>query len=386
MAEKADYYKTLGIDRSTSKDEIKKAYRKLALKYHPDKNPGDAEAESRFKEIGEAYEVLIDDDKRAAYDRYGHAAFSQGSPGAGGGGGFHHHDPFDLFREVFGGDFGSGSGIFEQIFRGAQGGRHEKSNRGSDLRYDLPITLEEAALGCDKEIELHKLDRCAACQGTGSETGSGVDTCPTCHGTGQMITSRGIFQIAQTCHTCRGFGTVVKNPCKKCRGEGRVGRTSRIKLRIPAGIDQGARLRSSGNGEMGVRGGPPGDLYVIISVKKHAIFQREDNNLFCEATIPFVTAALGGEVRIPTLKGKANLKVPAGTQNETLFKLRDYGIKSLNSSYQGDLYVRIKVEVPTKLNAKQREKLEEFAELCGEENTPLHQSWFEKARHFFGAD
>jgi molecular chaperone DnaJ len=378
---KRDYYEILEITRTATSEEVKKSYRRLAVKFHPDKNPGDPHAEELFKELGEAYDVLMDDQKRAAYDRFGHAAFSQGNAGPGGGG---FHDPFDLFREVFGGAAGGGGGIFEQFFGGAtSGGTREARHRGSDLRYDLQIRLEEAAAGCEKEIEITKLDACGRCAGSGAEPGSRAASCPTCGGRGQVISSRGFFQVSQTCPRCRGIGQIVEKPCQECGGEGRIENTSRIKLKIPAGIEDGSRLRSSRNGEAGIRGGPPGDLYVVIHVKEHEIFEREDDNLFCEIPVKFVTAAVGGEVRVPTLEGEGSLKIPAGTQGGVLFKLRGKGMPSLSSGVRGDLLIRVLVEVPTRLNAEQRRKLEEFAALMGDENTPLHKGFFEKAKEFF---
>ncbi len=380
---KRDYYEVLSVSREATEDEIKRSYRKLAVKYHPDKNPDDASAEERFKELGEAYDVLMDAEKRAAYDRYGHAAFAQGTAGRGGGG---FHDPFDIFREVFGaGGGGAGAGgIFESFFGGGGGGvDREGRQRGSDLRYDMQITLEEAAFGVEKEIEVRKLDACAKCDGRGAEPGSRSLNCPACNGRGQVISSRGFFQVSQTCPRCRGVGQIIDKPCRGCDGEGRVEKMSRIKLKVPAGIAEGSRLRSSRNGEAGIRGGPPGDLYVVIHVKEHEIFQREDDNLFCELPVPFTLAALGGEVAVPTLEGKANLKVPAGTQSGQMFKLRDKGIINVNARDRGDLFARVIVEVPTSLNAEQRRKLEEFAELCGDENTPIHRGFFDRAKEFF---
>lgn len=378
---KRDYYEVLEVTRTATVEEIKRSYRKLAVKHHPDKNPDDPHAEERFKELGEAYDVLMDENKRSAYDRYGHAAFAQGTGPAAGGGGF--HDPFDIFREVFG-QGGGGGGIFEQFFGGGGGGRdREGRQRGSDLRYDMQIKLEEAAFGCEKEIEISKLDVCAKCDGRGAEEGSHAATCPTCHGRGQVISSRGFFQVSQTCPNCRGTGQIIAKPCRACHGEGRVEAVSRIKLKIPAGIEDGSRLRSSGNGEAGIRGGPRGDLYVVIHVKEHEVFERQEDSLYCEVPISFITATLGGEVKVPTLEGKASVKVPAGTQSATIFKLRGKGMPTLNSSARGDLMVRVLVEVPTRLNTEQRKKLEEFAELCGEENTPIHKSFFEKAKEFF---
>ncbi|HEY8650286.1 MAG TPA: molecular chaperone DnaJ [Chthoniobacterales bacterium] len=377
MTTKRDYYEILGVGRNASGEEIKRAYRKLAVKFHPDKNPDDTHAEEKFKELGEAYDVIMDEEKRAAYDRYGHAAFSQGM--GGGGGGF--HDPFDIFREVFGG--GAGGGIFETFFGGGGSTDREGRQRGSDLRYDMQITLEEAAFGVEKEIEVRKLDACDKCKGTGAESGSRAVTCPSCHGRGQVISSRGFFQVSQTCPRCRGVGEIIEKPCRVCGGEGRIEKTSRIKLKVPAGIADGSRLRSSRNGEAGIRGGAPGDLYVVIHVKEHPIFQRDEDNLYCEVPIPFSTAALGGEIPVPTLDGKASLKVPAGMQSGQIFKLRGKGISNVNGHGRGDLLARLLVEVPTRLNAEQRQKLEEFAGLCGEENTPLHKSFFERAKEFF---
>ena len=367
-----DPYETLGVSRSAPVEEIKTSYRKLAMKYHPDRNPGNAEAEESFKEISQAYDILIDTDKRAAFDRYGYAAFQ----GAGGGAGF--HDPFDLFREVFG---SGGGGIFEHFFGGGSGGADQA--RGADLRYDLEIKLEEAARGVEKEIEIGKTGRCSACGGSGGGPGAHLHTCPTCRGRGQVIASRGFFQVAQPCPRCHGAGEMFDHPCKVCRGDGRAEATTRIKLKIPAGIEDGSRLRSSGNGEAGVRGAASGDLYVVIHIREHAIFARDGDDLFCEMPVSFVTAALGGEVNVPTLEGKAALKVPAGTQNGTVFKLRGKGMPHLRGSGQGQLLVRAVVEVPTKLTTEQRRKLEEFAESCGDQNAPMTRGFLERAKEFF---
>jgi len=373
---KRDYYEVLGIARNASEEEIKRAYRKLAVKVHPDKNPDDPHAEEKFKELGEAYDVLMDLDKRAAYDRFGHAAFAQGHTGFGGG----FHDPFDIFREVFG-QGGFGGGIFETFFGG--NAQAEDRQHGSDLRYDMQIKLEEAAFGAEKEIEIEKLDTCDKCHGSGAEPSSRTVSCPTCGGRGQVISSRGFFHISQTCPRCRGAGEIIEKPCHQCHGEGRVEKLGRVKLKIPVGIREGSRLRSSHNGEAGIRGGPPGDLYVVIHVKEHKIFQRDGDNLYCEVPIPFSLAALGGEVDVPTLEGKAHLKVPPGTQSGQMFKLRGKGIANMNRRDRGDLLTRLIVEVPSRLNAEQRHKLEEFAALCGEENTPLRKSFFERAKEFF---
>jgi molecular chaperone DnaJ len=374
-ATKRDYYEVLGVSKTASVEEVKRAYRKLAVKYHPDKNPDDPQAEEKFKELGEAYDVLMDEEKRAAYDRFGHAAFAQG--GGGFRGGF--HDPFDIFREVFGG--GGGAGIFETFFGG--GAAAEDRQRGSDLRYDMQITLEEAAFGVEKEIEVRKLDACDTCHGSGAESGSRTINCSTCGGRGQVISARGFFQVSQTCPRCRGVGQMTEKPCRACDGEGRVEKASRIKLKIPAGISTGSRLRSPRNGEAGIRGGPQGDLYVVIHVKEHKIFQREDDNLYCEVPIAFPTAALGGEIDVPTLEGRAHVKVPAGTQSGQMFKLRGKGVVHVNGRERGDLLARVIVEVPTRLNAEQRQKLEEFAQSCGEENAPMRKSFFERAKEFF---
>src|SRR5581483_6948558 len=321
---KRDYYEVLGVEREADVEEIKKSYRKLAVKFHPDKNPGDKTAEEKFKELGEAYEALSDPQKRAAYDRYGHAAFDPRMRSGGGGrsGGF--HDPADIFREVFG-----GSSIFEDLFGG--GGRSDPTQpqRGADLRYDMEITFEEAANGCEKEITVTKNDRCDVCHGSGAEPGSKSRTCPTCGGRGQVISSRGIFSIAQTCPRCEGAGRVLEKPCKTCHGSGRREVTSKIKLRIPAGVDTGSRLRSSGNGEAGLRGGPQGDLYVVLHVKPHEIFQRDGDDLICDVPVSFVQAALGAEIEVPTLSGKTSIKMPAGTQPGTTFRLKGKGIKNV---------------------------------------------------------
>jgi molecular chaperone DnaJ len=374
---KRDYYEILVVERSSTEEDIKRSYRKLAVKFHPDKNPGDHEAEERFKELGEAYDVLMDAQKRAAYDRYGHAAFQQG--GMGGGGGF--HDPFDLFREVFGAGGGSG-GIFDHFFGGG-GGDSSGRQRGSDLRYDMQITLEEAAFGAEKEIEIRKLDACGSCEGSGAQKGSKALTCPTCRGRGQVVASRGFFQVAQTCPQCHGTGQVIEKPCKPCQGDGRVEKTSRVKIKVPAGIDSESRLRSSGGGEAGLRGGPSGDLYVVLHIKEHDVFVRDGMDLRCEVPLPFTTAALGGEIRVPTLEGAVSLKIPAGTQGGAVFRVRGQGMPGLQSSARGDILTHVQVEVPSRLNHEQREALVRFSELCGEDNSPIHKGFYERLKDLF---
>ncbi|MCU0786139.1 MAG: molecular chaperone DnaJ [Verrucomicrobia bacterium] len=371
---KRDYYETLGVPRNADAETIKKSYRKLALKYHPDKNPGDKAAEESFKELGEAYEALSDVQKRAAYDQYGHAAFDARAR-AGRAGGF--HDPFEIFREVFGG----GSSIFDEFF----GSRHDPTQpqRGDDLRYDLEISFAEAALGCEKEISVSKPERCEACEGSGVEAGSRTKTCATCHGRGQVISARGIFSIAQTCPACQGAGRVVEKPCVSCHGAGRRDHSSKIKLRIPAGVDTGSRLRSGGNGEAGLRGGPPGDLYVVLHIKAHEIFHRDGDDLLCEVPVSVVQAALGAEIEVPTLNGKAAIKIPAGTQSGTIFRLKGKGVKNVQGYGNGDLHVRIDVEVPTHLTSAQKAKLQEFAELCDENVNPISRGFLEKAKNLF---
>jgi molecular chaperone DnaJ len=378
---KRDCYEVLGVPREADDEEIKKAYRKLAMKFHPDKNPGNKQAEENFKELGHAYEILSDPQKRAVYDQYGNDAFDPRTRARGGGfaGGENFHDPFDIFREVFGGS--AGSSIFENLFGGGQS--QAGPQRGADLRYDLQITLEEAALGCEKEISVTKLDACDKCGGSGAEAGSKMHTCSTCGGRGQVLMARGIFSIAQTCPHCKGAGRILDQPCPQCAGSGKRERTSKIKLRIPAGVEDGSRLRSQGNGEAGFRGGPGGDLYVFLQVKPHEIFVREGDDLLCEVPVSYVQATLGAEIQVPTLEGKATVKIPAGTQPGTLLRLKGRGVKNLQGYSQGDLHVRVQVEVPTHLNSEQKHKLQEFAALCDGREAPLAQGFFEKAKIFF---
>ena len=388
---KTDFYELLGVARGASEDELKKAYRKKAVQYHPDKNPGNKEAEEKFKEISHAYEVLKDPQKRAAYDRYGHAAFegAGGSAGRGGmggaGGGF--HDPFDIFREVFGGGGGGGGGmggggIFEEMFGGG-GGSRGGGQDGADLRYDLEITLEDEAKGIEKELSFRKAMTCERCDGSGAEPGSKRVTCPTCRGAGQIRRSGGIITFTQACPTCGGAGTKVEKACTQCAGEGRVPKTTKITVRIPAGVETGSRLRSVGNGEAGTAGGAAGDLYIVLSVKEHEIFERQGQDLFCEIPIKYTLATLGGTIEVPTLFGKASLKIPAATQSGTTFRLRGKGMPSLRGGSQGDQLVRVHVEVPQSLTSEQRALLEEFARISGDADEPTSKGWFEKAKKFF---
>ncbi len=375
---KRDYYEVLGVDRGVTAEDLKKAYRKQATKHHPDKNPGDKSAEEKFKELGEAYEILSDPQKRAAYDQHGHAAFDAraraGRPGAG------FHDATDIFREVFGG--GGGGSIFEDLFGGERRDPNDPA-RGNDLRYDMEITFLEAAHGCEKEISLTKPDACEACHNTGSETGSGMKVCATCGGRGQVVSSRGIFSIAQTCPRCGGRGRTIEKPCRSCQGTGRRERTTRVRIGIPAGVDTGTKLRSTGNGEGGLRGGPPGDLYVVLHVQRHEIFEREGDDLICEVPIGFVQAALGTELEVPTLNGNATIKIPAGTQPGSVFRLKGKGVKNVQGYGHGDLRVTVTIEVPHNLNHAQRAKLTEFAALCDEDVNPISKGFFEKAKRLF---
>lgn len=367
---KADYYETLAVSKTVSEDELKKAYRKMALKFHPDRNQGDKAAEEKFKEVSEAYDVLSDPDKRAAYDRFGHAAFGPGR--GGGGGGF--HDPFDVFQQVFGG----AGGIFSEFFGG--GGPRDGSQEGNDLRYDMQLTFEESAFGCEKEISIRRHEHCSECNGTGASAGSGKSRCSQCGGRGQVTAQRGFFMVSQTCPRCRGAGHVIEKPCKPCGGTGLAEKTARIKIRVPGGVENGMRLRSTGNGEHGAHGGPPGDLYVVLHVKEHEIFQRDGEDLHCQVPISFTMAALGGELEAPTLEGPAPVKVPPGTQSGTVFRLKGKGVKQLDGHGRGDQHVRVVVEVPTKMNAEQRQKLEEFAKSCGEEALPMRQSFLDAVK------
>lgn len=375
---KQDYYESLGVAKNADEREIKKAYKRLAMKYHPDRNPGDSEAEAKFKEIKEAYEILIDSQKRAAYDQYGHAAFEQGGMGGGGGG--------------FGGGFGGGGADFGDIFGDVfgdifGGGRRQRASRGSDLRYNMELTLEEAVRGVTKEIRIPALEECDVCHGNGAKPGSSPITCPTCHGNGQVQMRQGFFTVQQACPHCHGRGKIIKDPCVKCHGHGRVEKSKTLSVKIPAGVDTGDRIRLSGEGEAGEHGAPSGDLYVQVQVKAHPIFQREENNLYCEVPINFAMAALGGEIEVPTLDGRVKLKVPAETQTGKLFRMRGKGVKSVRGGAQGDLLCRVVVETPVNLNERQRQLLQELDESfggpSGERNSPRSKNFFDGVKKFF---
>jgi molecular chaperone DnaJ len=380
-----DYYDILGVKKTDSPETIKKAYRKLAVKYHPDKNKGNKNAEDKFKEISQAYEVLSDKKKRAQYDQFGHDAFKRGGMGAGPGGGF--HDPFDIFSQVFGGAGGGGGGsIFDDLFGGG-GARRSASSAvdGSDLRYDLEIDFEDAVYGADKKIKIPRMDSCSKCKGSGSEPGSGKSTCSRCHGTGQISMTQGFFSIRQACPSCGGTGQMIKNPCKKCDGEGRVRIEKNLQIHIPPGVDTGSRLRVAGEGEGGYRGGRSGDLYVVIHVQPHEIFQRDGTDLLCEVPVDFITATLGGIVEVPTISGKTKMKIPEGTQNGTILRLKGKGIPSLRGGYRGDQHVKVFVEVPRNLSREQKKKLKDLSEDLGQAaNHPVKESFLEKAKRFLG--
>lgn len=357
---KSDYYDVLGVAKDASDGDIKKAYRKMAVKYHPDKNPGDKVAEEKFKEVAEAYEILKDADKRAAYDRYGHGAFQQGGMHSGGGwGSGDFHDPFDVFREVFGG------GGFGDFF-GFGGGNSRRSGKqaGSDLRYNLKITLDEAFRGVEKTIRYTRHVACSKCGGSGAAPGSKKVTCKTCGGTGIFSVRQGFFSMQQTCPDCHGVGTKIDTPCPNCKGSGRVREQCTTKVKIPAGIFDGANLRMGGAGEAGTNGGPSGDLYVATYVEEDSRFVRQGDDLHCTQKISFVTAALGGEIQIETIDGHANLKIPPGTQPGTNFRIRGHGMPILNQrGARGNQYVKITIDVPTKLSKEEKEKLQEFENL-----------------------
>jgi molecular chaperone DnaJ len=377
---KRDFYEVLGVNRDAADDEIKKAYRKLAMKFHPDRNPDNPKAEEQFKEAKEAYEILSDAQKRAAYDQYGHAGVD---PQAGMGGGFGGGAGMGGFADAFG-------GIFDEIFGGRGGGGGGRSNiyRGADLRYNLEITLEQAAFGTETKIRIPTMEECEHCHGSGAKPGTQPQTCPTCSGSGQVRLQQGFFSIQQTCPKCHGTGRIIPEPCKDCHGAGRIKQHKTLAVKIPAGVDEGDRIRLTGEGEHGVNGGPPGDLYVQIHLKPHAVFQREHNDLHCEMPISFTTAALGGEIEITTLDGVAKIKIPAETQSGKVFRLRGKGIKGVRSSAHGDLMCHVAVETPVNLTERQKELLRELEEISASSSgrhNPRAKSWMDRVKDFFSA-
>lgn len=367
MATKKDYYELLSVDRGASEDEIKKAYRKLALQFHPDRNPGDKQAEEKFKEVSEAYSVLSDAQKRSQYDQFGHAAFGDGGPG----GGFDFSGGFeDVFSDIFGEFFG--------------GGGNRRRGRGQDLRYNLTLKFEEAVAGVEKKIKIPRQGTCETCRGNGAKPGTTPQTCPTCRGRGQVSFQQGFFSVSRTCNQCQGQGTIIKEPCPNCSGAGRIRNMHTLSVKIPAGVDNGSRLKLRGEGEAGAAGGSPGDLYVVVQVESHPIFMRDNLEIVCDVPISFVQAALGAEIEVPTLDGKVKMKIPAGTQSGKVFRMKGKGIKDVHGIHQGDQHVRVTVETPTRLTAKQKELLKEFAAVTGEEINPLAKGFFDKMKELFG--
>jgi molecular chaperone DnaJ len=371
---KKDFYDVLGVSRDASDRDIKKAFRRMAMKFHPDRNPDDKASEESFKEVNEAYEVLSDQQKKAAYDQYGHAGVDQNGMGGGhgGAGGFG-----DIFGDVFGDIFGQ---------QGHGGGRRSHVQRGADLRYTMDLSLEEAVRGCEKTITVPTLVGCDVCDGSGAKPGTSAKTCGTCGGVGQVRMQQGFFSVQQTCPTCHGTGQEITDPCGDCDGVGRIRKNKTLQVKIPAGIDDGMRIRSTGNGEPGLNGGPPGDLYVEIRIKPHGIFERQGEDLHCELTIPFTKAALGGVQEVPTLSGRGEITIPEGTQTGKTFRLRGKGIKGVRSSYPGDLYCHIVVETPVRLNDEQKTLLRQFESSLnsgGDRHSPKSESWTDKVKNFF---
>jgi molecular chaperone DnaJ len=366
---KRDYYEVLGVSRDTSQEDIKKAYRKLALKHHPDRNPGDQASEERFKEASEAYQVLGDPERRAQYDRFGHAAFEQ----QGGFGGFDFSAGFeDLFSDIFGDFFGTN--------RRSRG----RARRGEDLRYDLTVRFEEAVFGCEKTLSIPRWAGCSACEGKGTKAGTAPKTCPSCRGTGQIRFQQGFFSIAKTCSQCAGQGSVIADPCRECSGSGRIRVTRNLSVKIPPGVDTGMRLKLRGEGEAGTGGGPPGDLYVVVDFEEHPLFTRDGKDVICDIPLSFTQLALGAEIEVPTLKEKTKLRIPAGTQTGAVFRLRGQGVPDIQGYGRGDQLVRVNIEVPRKLTPRQRELLEEYARAGGEDVSPLTKGFLDKVKEMFG--
>jgi molecular chaperone DnaJ len=380
-----DFYTTLGVAKTASDDELKKAYRKLAMQFHPDKNPGNAEAERKFKAINEAYDVLKDAQKRAAYDRYGHEAFANGMSGGGpqGGGGF----------SGFSSGGGSFSDIFEDLFSEFTGGRRggagqasaqSSAARGSDLRYNLDITLEDAFKGKQQNIKITTSGTCDSCDGSGAEKGTGVETCPTCQGRGTIRAQQGFFTVERTCGTCQGTGKVIKTPCRTCAGSGRVRREKTLNVSIPPGVEEGTRIRLAGEGEAGFRGGPAGDLYIFLAIKPHRIFKREGANIYCSVPLKLSTASLGGHIEVPTIDGgRVKVTIPEGTQSGHQFRLKGKGMSVLRSSAKGDMYIEVAVETPVNLNKKQKEILREFDKTANGDTSPESEGFFAKVKEFW---
>ncbi len=370
---KPDYYKVLDVPRNATEAEIKKSYRRLAMKYHPDRNPNDREAEERFKEAKEACEVLTDPQKRALYDQYGHAGLEAGRGGGRGAG------PGDAFSDIFG-------DVFGDIFGAARRGGRSQVFRGADLRYELELDLDQAVFGHTVENEVPRLSECESCGGSGAAKGSSTSSCDTCGGSGQVRISQGFFQLQQTCPRCRGSGTIIRNPCDTCLGQGRVRRTRKLSVKVPPGVDTGDRIRLGGEGEAGRNGGPPGDLYVEVNVREHPIFERDGEHLSCEVPVSFGVATLGGTVEVPTLEGDVTLKIPAETQSGRVFRLRDKGVKPVRGGARGDLFCRVVIETPVNLSAEQRElvrKLEESLKRDGGKHAPREKGFFEGVKRFF---
>lgn len=371
---KRDYYEILGVQRGATDQEIKSAYRKLALQYHPDRNPNNPDAEEKFKECSEAYAILADSEKRGLYDRFGHAGVGTA---AGGGAGFD-ATVFQDFHDIFGEFFG-----FGDLFGAGRGGRRTRAQRGADLREDITIEFEEAVFGTEKKITYRKHELCEACKGSGSAQGKAPAPCRTCSGRGQVRYQQGFFSIARTCPACQGSGSVISDPCTKCKGEGRVVQQKTIDAKIPAGVEDGTRIRFTGVGEAGVHGGPAGDLYAVLQVKEHPFFERQGNDLYCSIPVSVTQAALGVEIQVPTLEGEQTLKVPEGTQSGTTLKLRHKGVPVLNGHGKGDLFVEVRVQTPTKLTKRQRELLQELQTISQVENKPQRSSILGKMKDIF---